>query len=398
MHLRTSCLQPPPFFPWRRRTISDRRSGPVPGSPLAFGRPVPRRARAGRRGRSGRCQALLLRRGQRRRLADRRRRPHVAADLRRANVGSIGAIAVAPSNRNILYVGTGEADMRSDIAQGIGMFRSSDGGATLAARSAFQTRSRSPILVDPRNPNVLLVAALGHPYGPNPNAACSARPTAAGTGPRRSTRTRTPARSTWPSSPAIRRRLCRAVADAPAALEHLSAVERARQRLYKSTDGGRTWRQLAGHGLPGSSGADRPHRSAARTAPRLCADRQRQAGRGRPLSLGQLGRELDQGHRRQAHLESRLVLRRDHRRTRRTPTSCGWPTRSCCAPTTAAPISSRSKAIRPATTSTLCGSTRRTPTGKSSASTRERSSPSTAAGRGAAGTTSRPAQFYHVID
>ena len=44
------------------------------------------------------------------------------------NVGSIGAIAIAPSNRQIIYVGTGEADMRSDIAQGIGMFRSSDGG------------------------------------------------------------------------------------------------------------------------------------------------------------------------------------------------------------------------------------------------------------------------------
>src|SRR3982751_3651853 len=49
------------------------------------------------------------------------------------NVGSIGAIAVAPSNPKIIYVGPGEADMRSGIAQGIGMFRSTDGGATWQA-------------------------------------------------------------------------------------------------------------------------------------------------------------------------------------------------------------------------------------------------------------------------
>src|ERR1700739_2332338 len=45
-------------------------------------------------------------------------------------VGSIGALAIAPSNHNIMYVGTGEADMRSDIAQGEGMFKSSDAGKT----------------------------------------------------------------------------------------------------------------------------------------------------------------------------------------------------------------------------------------------------------------------------
>lgn len=83
-------------------------------------------------------------------------------------VGTIGAIAVAPSDPRTLYVGTGEADMRSDIAQGVGMFRSRDGGATWAAIGLRDSQQIGKILVDPRNPAVLLVAALGHPYGPNP--------------------------------------------------------------------------------------------------------------------------------------------------------------------------------------------------------------------------------------
>src|SRR6476659_1784527 len=83
------------------------------------------------------------------------------------NVGSIGAIAVAPSAPRTIYVGTGEADMRSDIAQGIGMFRSTDGGASWQAIGLSDTQQIGKILVSPRDPNLLLVAALGHPYGPN---------------------------------------------------------------------------------------------------------------------------------------------------------------------------------------------------------------------------------------
>ncbi|MGI8839381.1 MAG: WD40/YVTN/BNR-like repeat-containing protein, partial [Caulobacteraceae bacterium] len=83
-------------------------------------------------------------------------------------VGSIGALAVAPSAPKVLYVGTGEADMRSDIAQGVGMFKSVDGGAHWAAIGLADTQSIAKIIVDPRSPDNLLVAALGHPYGPNP--------------------------------------------------------------------------------------------------------------------------------------------------------------------------------------------------------------------------------------
>jgi photosystem II stability/assembly factor-like uncharacterized protein len=83
-------------------------------------------------------------------------------------VGSIGALAVAPSAPDTLYVGTGEADMRSDIAQGVGMFKSTDAGASWRQIGLKDSQSIGKILVDPRDPNVVLVAALGHPYGPNP--------------------------------------------------------------------------------------------------------------------------------------------------------------------------------------------------------------------------------------
>ncbi len=83
-------------------------------------------------------------------------------------VGSIGAIAVAPSNSEILYVGTGEADMRSDIAQGDGMYKSTDGGETWSHIGLDDSQQIARVIVHPRNPDLVYVAALGHPYGPNP--------------------------------------------------------------------------------------------------------------------------------------------------------------------------------------------------------------------------------------
>ncbi|MFA6954374.1 MAG: hypothetical protein WC538_00730 [Thermoanaerobaculia bacterium] len=82
-------------------------------------------------------------------------------------IGSIGAIAAAPSNPKILYVGTGEADMRSDIAQGDGMYKSTDGGATWSHVGLRDSQQIGKIVVHPKDPNRVLVAALGHPYGAN---------------------------------------------------------------------------------------------------------------------------------------------------------------------------------------------------------------------------------------
>ena len=82
-------------------------------------------------------------------------------------IGSIGALAVAPSNPRVIYVGSGEADMRSDIAQGNGMYKSTDGGRTWSFTGLADSQQIGRVAIDPRNPDVVFVAALGHPYGPN---------------------------------------------------------------------------------------------------------------------------------------------------------------------------------------------------------------------------------------
>ena len=84
-----------------------------------------------------------------------------------APIGSIGAIAVAPSDPNVIYVGTGEADMRSDMSIGDGMFKTTDGGKTWTRIGLDDSRQIAKILVDPKNPDLVLVAVLGHSYGPN---------------------------------------------------------------------------------------------------------------------------------------------------------------------------------------------------------------------------------------
>ncbi|HWW60668.1 MAG TPA: hypothetical protein VN181_04800, partial [Thermoanaerobaculia bacterium] len=82
-------------------------------------------------------------------------------------IGSIGALAIAPSDPKVIYVGTGEADMRSDIAQGDGMYKSVDGGTTWTHIGLADSQQIARILVHPTNPDIVYVAALGHPYAAN---------------------------------------------------------------------------------------------------------------------------------------------------------------------------------------------------------------------------------------
>ncbi|HYL13700.1 MAG TPA: glycoside hydrolase [Terriglobales bacterium] len=82
--------------------------------------------------------------------------------------GSIGALAVAPSNPDIIYVGSGEGLRRPDLSVGDGIYKSTDGGQTWQPLGLRDAQQIGAIIVDPRDPNRVLVAALGHPYGPNP--------------------------------------------------------------------------------------------------------------------------------------------------------------------------------------------------------------------------------------
>jgi len=80
---------------------------------------------------------------------------------------AIGSIAVANSNPNILYVGTGEACIRGNISHGDGVYRSLDGGKSWKNTGLRDSRAIGKIIVNPTNPDIVFVAALGHPYGPN---------------------------------------------------------------------------------------------------------------------------------------------------------------------------------------------------------------------------------------
>jgi photosystem II stability/assembly factor-like uncharacterized protein len=166
-------------------------------------------------------------------------------------IASIGAITVAPSDPNTIYVGSGEADMRSDISYGNGVYKSVDAGKTWTHIGLRDSQQIGRILVDPRNPDVAFVAALGHAYGPNAERGVF-RTTDGGkswqkvlfkdeaTGaidlafdPQNSQviyaamwQTRRPPWNVYPPS------------SGPGS------------GLYKSSDGGNTWQHLTGNGLP----------------------------------------------------------------------------------------------------------------------------------------------------
>ncbi len=82
-------------------------------------------------------------------------------------VSAIGSLAVAPSDPNIVYVGTGEACIRGNISHGDGIYKTVDGGKTWRNVGLRDSRAIGKLIVDPKNPDIVFVAALGHPFGPN---------------------------------------------------------------------------------------------------------------------------------------------------------------------------------------------------------------------------------------
>ncbi len=81
---------------------------------------------------------------------------------------SVGALAIAPSNPDVVYAGMGETELRGNVIQGDGVYKTTDAGKTWTSMGLEKTTAIARIRVHPANPDVVFVAALGNPYGPNP--------------------------------------------------------------------------------------------------------------------------------------------------------------------------------------------------------------------------------------
>ena len=86
----------------------------------------------------------------------------------KSDISSVGAITVAPSDPNVIYVGTGESQLREDLTYGTGVYRSTDAGETWQNLGLAETHQITSIRVHPANPDIAYVAAIGHAFGPNP--------------------------------------------------------------------------------------------------------------------------------------------------------------------------------------------------------------------------------------
>lgn len=164
-------------------------------------------------------------------------------------ISSIGAIAVAPSDHNVVYVGTGEAAVRGDISYGAGVYKSVDAGKTWKNIGLKDTRQIGALIVDPKNADIVLVAALGHAFGPNQERGIF-RTTDGG-------KTWTKVLSKDQDTGGID-----VVFDPHNPSVVFAALWQARRQpwffssggpgsgLYRSEDAGATWKRLEGNGLP----------------------------------------------------------------------------------------------------------------------------------------------------
>ncbi len=166
-------------------------------------------------------------------------------------IASIGAIAVAPSNSNMIYVGSGEADMRSDISYGNGMYRSADGGLSWTRIGLEDSRQIGRILVDPHDASRVFVAALGHAYGPNAERGVF-RSTDGGTTWRKVLfKNENTGAIDLAFDPGNARTIYAALWQTRRPPWNVYAPSNGPgSGLYKSVDGGDTWKQIEAHGLP----------------------------------------------------------------------------------------------------------------------------------------------------
>src|SRR5206468_6446531 len=162
---------------------------------------------------------------------------------------SIGAIGVAPSDHRIIYVGTGEGALRGNITYGNGVYKSVDGGKSWTHIGLADTRQIGALIVDPTNPDIVLVAAIGHAFGPNAERGVF-RTSDGGktwnkvlykddhTGAIDVTFDPTNSSIVYAALWEVRRQPWNFSSGGPGS------------GLYRSSDGGVTWARLSGHGLP----------------------------------------------------------------------------------------------------------------------------------------------------
>ncbi len=175
--------------------------------------------------------------------------------MQHESASSIGALEIAPSNSNIIYAGTGQVALRYDILSGDGVFRSNNGGDTWKNIGLKSTKYIGRILVDPKNPDKVLVAALGNVFSPTND---------------RGIYLTNDGGKNWqqvlfvndstggvdlasdPTSPSIIYAALWQIHIHPW-LDYFDPQTGAGSGIYKSVDGGAHWKKLSGNGIPESS-------------------------------------------------------------------------------------------------------------------------------------------------
>lgn len=164
--------------------------------------------------------------------------------------GSIGALAVAPSDPNVIYAGSGEGLQRPDLSTGDGVYKSTDAGVTWQHLGLREGRQIGALVVDPQDANRLFVAVLGHPYGPNSERGVYRSLDGGQTFERVLYKDENTGAIGLAMDPFNSQTIYADMwAARQAPWEYGNEYQGPGSGLYKSTDGGTTWKQLA-NGLP----------------------------------------------------------------------------------------------------------------------------------------------------